>query len=292
MLRKFVMLLPLISIAATGVFLIACGGSSSTKTTQCTGSYTIAGDWQGTATSGSTTDDLFGVINSSGNATFFDGLADIATIDGLTGACSFSETLTAYESAQNGGPQTATGTVTGNVNSDTSITGSDVANSQTTNLSLSSYSPISSVTALSGTVGAVIEGQAPQDEMILTLSGTSSNITFTGTDENDCSFSGTMTEEATSNVYDVSVVLSSSNCGMSGYTTGTYTGTGFESSSDLLDVNDNAAGTYAYVIITSYSQPFVLEILPSGCDDCAASHRRSNVPGYRNVFGFSRQTRR
>ena len=131
MLRKSVVFFSVLCIAATGAFMIGCGGSSTPAPAKCTGTFTVVGDWQGTLSGGGASDSLFGTIDSAGNATFFDSLADMIVLPGITGACSFSETLTAYASTVPGPPASSSGTATGNVTSDSSITGSAVSAKKT-----------------------------------------------------------------------------------------------------------------------------------------------------------------
>jgi hypothetical protein len=285
MIQKCPVFLSLVSVILLASAIISCGGSSSTPTpTPCTGAFNVVGDWQGSVTSDGTTDALFGTIDSTGNAVFFDTVGDIATLNPITGVCSFSSTLTAYESVENGGPQTTSGPATGNVTSSSAINGSESVNATSGTFSFSSYSPLGSgaVTAVSGTVGAEVEGQTT-DGLILTLGGTSSSITYSGTDASDCSFNGAFTQQGTNNLYDVTFNISGSNC-----TAGNLTGVGFESNSDLLAVNDNGSGTYLYAVITSSGAPFVVEVLPSGArslEHVARAHSRSS---FSRVFGFNR----
>lgn len=283
MLQKCAVLLSLLAIALLACVIISCGSSSSSKPAPCTGSYTVVGDWQGTITSNSETDKLFGTIDSSGNAVFFDDLADIATLSPITGACSFSSTLTAYESAENGGAATASGTATGNVTSDSALNGSVTINSTANGFTFSSYPPLGTgaVTAVSATVGAEVEGQLT-DDLILTLGGTSGNITFTGSDAGGCTFNGAFTQEGTNDLYSVSFAVG----GNSSCEAGTLTGVGFESDSDLLDVNDNGSGTYVYAVITSGGSPFVVEILPSGSGSPNQTIRQHGNTNFSRIFGF------
>lgn len=283
MIQKSALLLSLVSVIVLASVIISCGGSSSlTPTpTPCTGAFNVVGDWQGSITSSGTTDALFGTIDSTGNAVFFDASGNIATLNPITGACSFSSTLTAYESVENGGPQSVSGPATGNVTSSTAINGSESVNGTGT-FSFSSYSPLGSgaATAVSGTAGAEVEGQTA-DGLILTLSGTSSSITYSGSDAADCSFNGAFTQQATNNLYSVTFNISGSNC-----TAGNLTGVGFESDSDLLGVNDNGSGTYLYAVITSSGAPFVVEVLPSGASALIHSIQPKTKTGFSKIFAF------
>jgi hypothetical protein len=284
MLRNFFLSLLLICLGAWCAFTVGCGSSNS-STTSCTGSYTVVGDWQGTLGSGSDQVSLVGVINSSGDAAFFDNIADIAVLPTISGACSFSGTATLYSSTEDpGGVDTASGSVSGNVTSDSALNGSGTINGTSFPFSLASYSPLSSVTALSGETFGYAIGQPETDDMSLTLSGTSNSITFAGTDAFGCSISGTFTEESTNNVYDVTYDVGNTD---SCTGPGNLTGIGFESSTDLLDVDENGSGTYAYAIITSSAGPFVLEIVPSGDSSGHRSHQIKPAANFHNLFGFT-----
>jgi hypothetical protein len=166
------------------------------------------------------------------------------------------------------------------VTSDTSITGSDVSTGNpTTDFTFSSYSPISTITAVTGTVGAVAEGQL-SDSFIFDLGGTSSSITFSGTDATNCTITGTATQEGTNNVYDVTFDVAGTGCSAAN-----LVGLGFESSTDLL-TGGTAIGTYLYVIVTNYTAPFVVEIYPAG--PRADFHRHTaHTNGFRNLFGIN-----
>lgn len=302
MLRNSALLLAAVPVCAIAVFMIACGSSSSPSgTQQCTGTYTVVGDWQGTLTSsGSPADDLFGVINTAGGTVLFDNEADILTLDAITGACSFSAAVGAYASIENGG-LTGTGTATGNVTSDTSFNGTVSVNGASSALSFTSYNPLGtgSVTADPGIdVFGYVEGQA-LDSLLLSLGGTSSSITFTGTDASDCTVNGTFTEETAYNVYDVTYDVTGTGCVAQAVPAGNYTGVGFESDSDILAVTEGATGTYLYAVITSSSAPFVLEI-PPGCEECGdartrtprihpSSHSSAKGAAFRKAFGWSRR---
>jgi hypothetical protein len=283
MLRHTALLLSLIFIVLVAAFIMSCGGSSH-HANACTGTYTIVGDWQGSVTSDGSTDDFVGTIDSTGNGVFFDGLADIVTVNPLSGACSFtSSNETVYESIENGGPATATGSATGNVTSDSAFNGSESSNGTSGTFSFTSYNPLGtgSVTAVSGIVGADVEGQV-SDLLDLTLGGTAGNITFSGNDS-QCNISGAFTQEGTNNLYSVTFNVSGNGESCSG----NFTGVGFESDSDLFDADDNATGTYLYGTLISSSGSFVVEIEPSGSD---AAHRRALKPNanspFHKVFGF------
>lgn len=288
MIRQWALFLSLVSMVLFASLIISCGGSSShSGPTPCTGTFNVVGDWQGSVTEGGNTVNLTGTIDSTGNAVFFDSIADIVTVSPITGACSFSSTLTASTSVENpNGATTVSGTASGNVTSDTSLNGSEsVIGATNGTFTFSSYSPLGtgSVTAMSGIVGADVEGQVA-DLLILTLGGTASSITYTGTDAANCTFNGTFSEQGTNNLYDVTFNVAGTGC-----TASNFTGVGFESDSDLLGVNGNASGTYLYATLTSSGTPFVVEVLPSGprsLDHALSSRTRTN---FSRVFGFDRR---
>ena len=254
MLRAIVSCLSVLVLCA---FAVSCGGSSSTSTTQCTtGPFNIVGDWRGSFMNGTGSDSLVGVISSSGKNAFVDNLADIAVFSSLTGTCSFTDTLSVYASQQSGTPGSASGAAQGNVASAASFSGSSAVNNTNATFNFATYTPITTVAALSGNMTGTVEGPAG-DLLTLALGGTSSNITFSGTDiGTSCAVNGTFVQEGTSNVYDVTYnIVAGGTC-----TAAALTGLGFESTSDLLNANGGALGTYLYGIIPTATAPFVVEI--------------------------------
>ena len=288
MLRKVALFLCFASLVLFSCLIVSCGGSSSSGPRPCTGGpYNVVNDWQATVSANGTTDSLDGVITSTGDGVFFDSFADIVTLPGMTGACSYSGALTAYASTNPGPPGTATGTASGNFTSATAFTGTETTNGITGNVTLGSYAPLSgSVNVPTTSVSALIEGQVATDFVnFLVIGGTSSAITYSGTDQaSGCTVGGTFTEEGANNVYDVTFnITPTSTC------SGTYTGVGFESSSDLLGVYTNpATGTYLYAIITSSSAPFVMEIYPPGGTAARETRVRYLETAARGIFGFGR----
>jgi hypothetical protein len=288
MLRKLLLLSSFVSLALLAAIITSCGGSSSSSTACSGGPYNVVGDWQGTVSANGVNTSLVGAINSSGSAVFFDNTADVATVAPITGTCSFSATMNLYASEIDG-DGSLSGTASGNVTAST-ISGTADINSQTGSVSLSSYSPLSgAVSVPSSDVAGEVQGQVETDFITsLTVGGTSGSITYAGTDINDCSINGTFTEEGTNNVYDVTFDVS----GSSGSCSGSFTGIGFESNSDLLDADDSATGTYLYAVLNTSSAPFVLEIYPplTGADREVREQRRGT--GSLNLFGFGPAHRR
>jgi len=240
----------LFSVACLVLILIAavsCGSAYSGKGTACTGGpYNVVGDWNGVFTSGGQTLNTVGVIDSSGLALFFDGSGDSVLMPAITGACSFSGTLTAYTAPGLGGGS-AVLTTQGNVNSATSITGTESGTGGSGALTFTASSPLSaSPTALVGTKVGSVGGGSDLLNLTFMPAGAGSSMSFTGMDiGTGCNVAGTFTQQGTSNVFDVSYVTSGAGatCGA------TSTGIAFESSTDYFNVNGGLPGTYLYADI-------------------------------------------
>jgi hypothetical protein len=253
MLRNFVLSLFLLCLLAICAMTINCGGSSSSNNggQNCSGGpFNVVGDWTLTLSGGGGSVSGPGVINTAGLAVFFQTTntvpapGDTAVFPAIAGASCFSGTATSYGTPGSGGGS-ASDTVTGTVNSDTSISGT-LSNGNS--FTMASDSPLSgSVTALSGSYLAEIEGAATAAiwQLTFTPTGTNADMTFSGNDGQSCDVSGTFTQEtvniATFNVFDVSITFTGAGCPAA-----SGSGLGFESSSDYFDINGNAAETYLY----------------------------------------------
>jgi hypothetical protein len=79
-------------------------------------------------------------------------------------------------------------------------------------------------------------------------------MSFATTNLAGCEATGTFTEVGTSNVFDVSITLTPT-CPI----IGTFTGIGFESSSDYFGLNSGGADTYLYADILDGTNTFVIE---------------------------------
>jgi len=131
MLRNLVVVSFFSCLIFVAVLISSCGSSSGNKiTTGCTGGpFNVVGDWQGTFNSGSVSQGATGVINTQGQAVFFDSdtlnsdpaSGSVAVLPNITGTCSFSGTATVYNTPGGGG-NVVTGSVQGTVSSATSIT--------------------------------------------------------------------------------------------------------------------------------------------------------------------------
>ncbi len=254
MLRKRLLQLSALSIATLlAVSTISCGSSSSSTIKPCTGGpYNVVGDWNGTFVNGSGSANVLGAIDSSGLALFFDPFGDVAFLPAITGTCSFSGADTLFSA--NGGTFVS-GTAQGNVNSATAITGSETAGGNT--ISLTTFSPLSAApTALMGTKTGETGGGGDFFSITFTPT-TGNNMSFTGTDITaGCTVNGTLTQQGTSNVFDLTLNISSGvNC-----TAATLNGIAFESNTDYFSFHGSQPGTYLYANILSSSGAAVIEV--------------------------------
>jgi hypothetical protein len=254
MLRKSVLLVSFTCVVFLAAAIISCGGSSS-GSKACTGSYNVVGDWNLTINDA---EGVAGAIDSAGEALFFDNVGDVAAMPTITGACSFSGTVTVYDSSLGTPPDTsASASVTGNVTSSNSIGGTVTTSSGPVNFSLTPITALSgSPTVPSTAMQAEVEAATTPDILTLTFSGTSSSMSFTGGDRFQCTASGTFSQAGASNVYDFTITFSGTGCSA----TGTVSGLGLESNTDYFNMNGGAAGTYLYGM--SSSSAFVMEIFP------------------------------
>lgn len=274
MLGRMVLFLSFAILVLIGALTISCGSSNSSTPKPCTGGpFNVVGDWQVTANfsggGGSTL--VYGAIDAAGLALFFDSTGDTVELPTLTGACSFSGSLTAYSAPNVDPPAVAVDSVQGNVTSNTAISGSFSGASSGT-LTGIPLSPLTgSVGALSGPMTGEMEGIA--DVLSVGVTPTTGNsMSFAGSDAFGCAIGGTFTQVGTSNVFDVSYSVTGGN----GCTVSTSNGIGFESSSDYFGFDDGAAVIYLYADILASSGPFVLEMFP-GCDECDRAHRPSQA---------------
>jgi hypothetical protein len=275
MLRNVVLSLSLLCLLAICALTINCGGSSNSNTTNGGGPYDVVGDWQINLSGSGGSTGGYGVINSSGEALFFDSVGETLELPTITGASSFSGTVTLFDP----GDIITTASVQGTVNSATSISGTLSGNLSAT-ASATSYSPVTSVTALTGAMtGQSLSGVFV--DLTLTPTGTNSSMSFTGSFVS-CDVTGTFTQEggdvATLNVFDVQMTFSGTGCATP--TTSTITGLGFESSSDYFTFNCSTSGTYLYADMLDPAGPFILEIyVPAVCGAADADKSTPTVKG-------------
>jgi hypothetical protein len=269
MLRNLAIVVSFVCLAFVSAIITSCGSSGTHLGTMCTGGpFNVVGNWQGTLTTGGTLVNVSGVINTSGQAVFFDSdspqtdneSGSVAVLPTITGTCSFSGNASAFGSFGAGGGS-ASGTASGNVNSATSISGTVTINGTKSNFSFSSFTPLSgSIAALSGSKGGSIQGISPSLlPLTFQATGTGNNMSFTNnTLLSNCTTSGTFTQEGANNIFDVSITFSGT--GNTCPAAGTVAGLGFESNTDYFAANNNGQGTYLYAV--SSTSAFVLEVYP------------------------------
>jgi hypothetical protein len=273
MFRSFFLSLALISIVAWCAMTIACG-SSSTKSTTCTGGpYNVVGNWQVSVQSGTQPVTGYGAIDSAGLALFFDNSTstgnsgDTLQLPTITGSCAFSGNIIDYEKP--GGPssgQSTTDTAQGNVTSATALNGTFSSSSGSGTFTAATFSPLSgTVGVVTGTKTGEVQGEINNQEILLpglvfSASGSGDSMSFASSSNPACNVSGTFTQVDTANVFDVSITFTSTG-GIGCDLPGTFTGIGFESNSDYFGFNgNNPADTYLYADILASSNTFVMEI--------------------------------
>jgi hypothetical protein len=242
--RKLVWLFSSAVLALLCAITSSCGGSSSSGGGNG-GPFDVKGNWQASFSPDfGNTGSASGVISSSGLGAFFDGSGDIVQLPTVTGASSFSGNLTTYAvngTFFSGGGVTLTDTAQGSVNSASSITGSFTGTPSGT-FSLAPFSPSGgTVVPITGAMNGRITGFV--DALTFNFS---SNGSFTGVDGSNpgCNVNGTLTQEGTSNVFDVTYNLGPGNC-----FSATLTGVAFESKTDYFNVNGGVDSTYLYMIM-------------------------------------------
>jgi hypothetical protein len=265
MLSRLASWLCFMCLVLVGGLAMSCGSSNS-GIKPCTGGpYDVVGDWQITVSAtggGSVTG--YGAIDTAGLALFFDASGDTLQLPTLTGTCAFSGSITSYGEPgppPNGGIE-VTDTVTGSVNSATSITGSFTGTGTPSGtISAAPFAQLTgSVTAVSGSKTGAVQGSFNGTPILLattfTPSGSNNSMSFATTNLAGCEANGTFSEVGTGNVFDVSITLvQGSTCPI----TGTFTGIGFESSSDYFGLNSGSADTYLYADILDGTNTFVIE---------------------------------
>jgi hypothetical protein len=273
MLRNTVVSVSLLCLIALCAVTMNCGSSysSSNGGGNCKGGpFNVVGDWTLTLTGGSGSVSGPGVINSTGLAVFFQTTTtvpapgDTAVFPAITGSSCFSGTGTSYGTPFSGGG-TASDTVTGTVNSNTSIAGT-LSNGNS--FTIASDSPLTGpVTALQGSYLGEIEGDGTAQIWQLTFaaSGNGNTMNFFGGNGATCTVSGTFSQEGSNvsnlNVFDVTMTFTGVGC-----PDASGNGVGFESSTDYFTLNANAPGTYLYSVSSSAALVFEIFLPSIGVD--------------------------
>lgn len=204
-----------------------------------------------------------GVIDKAGVAAFLDSSGDIFQLPTVSGASSFSGNLSAYAVNGNpfpGGVYSITDSAEGTVTSTSAINGTFAASGSSGTFTLKPSSLITGgVVTPSGTYNGKLLGFVD----ILSFNF-GSNGSFTGSDGvpqgSTCGFSGTLTQQGSGNVFDISYsTIGTSNC-----VAHTDTGVAFQSDTDYFNVNNGADSSYFYaILLTSTAQnvrPYVVVI--------------------------------
>jgi hypothetical protein len=245
MARKLALLLSFAFLVLLGAITISCSSSSGSGGN--TGPFNVVGNWVANFSASVGATELgYGAIDSSGLGAFFDTSGNIVQLPTITGAKSFSGNLTAY--AVNGtffpgGAVMVSDASQGTVNSATSITGT-FTGSPSGNFTAAPFSPLSgSAAPPSGTMQGKITGFADTLQFTFTSGGAFTGADFAGPGST-CNLIGTLTQQGTSNVFDVTYNSASGDCFLNG-----QTGIAFESATDYFNVNGGADSTYFYMIL-------------------------------------------
>jgi len=268
MLRKLALVVSFACLVFVAAMIVSCGSSKTHLGTMCTGGpFNVAGDWQGTLGVGGVNVNIAGVITSQGQAVLFDdstATADpnsgsVLVLPAITGqTCSFSGSSTVYAAPLASGV-ILTGSVQGTIGSNSSISATGTINNTSGNVTLSSFAPITgSVTAVTGAQDGNIQQGPGLGELTFTQSGSGASMSFASFGETPCPVIGTFTQEASTNVFDVSMTFSGTSQACP--PAGTVTGLGFESPTDYFGFNQGAQGTYLYA--ASSTSALVVEISP------------------------------
>ncbi len=255
--RTFPVLLSCLAVILAACLLLSCGGAFFNSNNNQQGPFNVVGNWQvgfstvvGAKNSGS------GAIDSAGVAAFFDAGGNIFQLPAISGASSFSGNLNAYAvnaDPFSGGNYILTGTAQGTVASSSSVSGSYTISGTSGTFTVTPYTPLSSaLVPLSGFYNAKFLGYSDVVDFMFASDGT-----FTGSDNPSaqvpgCSFTGALTQQGTTDVFDVTyATIASNSC-----TAATETGIAFESKTDYFNVNGGIDATYFYIImLTSSFQP-------------------------------------
>lgn len=252
MMRRSGLFLCLGALTLLGSIAVSCGGGSSGTGGGTKGPYKVAGIWQASFSPAfGSTSASYGAITQSGTAAMFDSSGNIVLFPPVSGASTFSGTLTTYAvngSFFAGGAVQLTDPAQGNVNSATSITGSFSGSSSDT-FALSALN--GSSTPVSGTLNGRFSGFATTALLTFASDGTFTGGEFSGPGSN-CNIQGALTPGGASNVFDLTYNVVSGSCSAD-----TETGIAFASSTDYFNVNGGTDPYYLYMIILHSTSPQV-----------------------------------
>ena len=249
-------------VLLAAALLVGCNGSNSSSgsTSSSTGNdpvtFLIQGTWNGSysISGGPANVAVTSVIAQSGYGFFYDSSGYVYVLPTLNGGPFMSGTLTAYAPAGTtftNGQTTEQFTVTGTV-SNMNISGSFTGNGETGSFTLTRYTPFSGTPSI---VAGQWQGYYAGTNAAAVDITMNANGSFSGSDANGCTITGTLTQIQSSNLFQVSADSSGAGCA------GQLSGLAFESSSDYFNLFGGAAGTYYYVGASNASDAFVAEFL-------------------------------
>jgi hypothetical protein len=267
--RNLALVVSFACLAFVAAIITSCGSSGNKISTMCTGGpFSVAGDWQGALSVNGINANIAGAINSKGQAVFFDdspasdpNSGSVLVLPAITGqTCSFSGSSIIYAAPLALGV-ILTGSAKGTISSNSSISATGTFNNSSSNVTLSSFAPITgSATALTGVKDANIQQGPPLGQLTLTQSGSGASMSLASFGATACPVNGTFTQDGSTNVFDVSLTFSGTSqvCPPAG----TITGLGFESTTDYFGLTGSPQiqGTYLYA--ASSTSAIVVEISP------------------------------
>ncbi len=209
-------------LLAFAFIISGCGGGGGGGTSSPTTNASAQGVWQGTSSTGYTLDlivlpnnqfvDIFGTPTGGNGLTVLGYDAGTGSISGST----LTANITEYISTG----QSATGTLNGTVVTGSSINGSATySNGNTSTFSLTpltgfNYNTPATLASIGGTWNGTLLGGGSA-----TLTVNSSTGAFTGLSSAGCSFTGTVTPNASVNAYTTTLTMGNSPCAYPGTTT-------------------------------------------------------------------------
>jgi hypothetical protein len=239
-----------------------CGSSSSHVGMQ---PFDVAGTWQlnfsaivGESNFGN------GAIDSAGVAAFFDLGGNIYQMPAISGASTFSGPFTVNSvngTFFNGGNPVITGSAQGTVTSATTIQGSFTTPGVTGTFTATPSAQLNGGNVpLSGAYKGKFLGFSDSVSFNFMANGTFSGSDAPTPQLSGCAINGALTQQGSSNVFDIAFSTTASNSCIAA----SETGIGFQSHSDYFNVNNGADATYFYAIMLTSSlqsqRPYVIVI--------------------------------
>jgi hypothetical protein len=241
--------------------LAACGGGGADGTasggggTGGNGTAAVEGLWTGSYTvPGDPSVTIYGALTKGGYAFFYDTKGILYVLPRLTGSTALSGTLTSYVPV---GLHFEDGTTKqvfhlAGTASDTAITGTFTGNGITASFTLHPFTPFTGTPALAA---GDWQGYYVGSHSVALALTVQPDGTFTGSDSDGCSLSGTIGQKASENLFPVSVTSSGGPLCYGG-----LDGMAFESSTDADGLFGHAAGTYYYIGVSGTHGGFIAAV--------------------------------